>query len=351
MGRNDAAEEEDPMNQHLSSTTNTDEDTGLEPIAVIGMACRVPGAANLQQFWANLRDGVESIRFFTPDDALAAGASPRAVADPQHVPAAPVLDNIEDFDAALFGMTRREAEILDPQHRVLLECAAAALDHAGYDPAQYAGEIGMYGGVGSGEYQWYHLLADKDLVARVGHMAIALANNTDYASTLISYRLNLRGPSLSVSTACSTGLVAIHLACEAVRNGECDMALAGAASVELTQLHGYVYQEGSILSPDGHCRAFDAEAKGTLWGSGGGVVLLKRLSDAVEDGDTVHAVILGSAINNDGSDKVGFSAPSVSGQAEVIRQAMAVAGVEPGSIDYVEAHGTGTTLGLSLIHI
>ena len=337
------------MSEYLSTATTvvnaTAQEGELEPIAVIGMACRVPGASNLQEFWANLRDGVESIRFFTSEEALAAGASPRAVADPQHVAAAPVLDNIEDFDAALFGMTKREAEILDPQHRVLLECAAAALDHAGYDPAQYPGEIGMYGGVGSGEYQWYHLLADKDLVARVGHMAIALANNTDYASTLVSYRLNLRGPSLSVSTACSTGLVAIHLACEAVRNGECDMALAGAASVELTQLHGYVYQEGSILSPDGHCRAFDADAKGTLWGSGGGVVLLKRLSDALADGDTVHAVILGSAINNDGSDKVGFSAPSVSGQAQVIRQAMGVAGVESGSIGYVEAHGTGTTVG------
>lgn len=329
------------MNEHFLAGN----DAGLEPIAVIGMACRVPGAEGIDAYWQNLRDGVESIRFFSREEALAAGASPRAVDDPQHVRAAPILDGVEDFDAGLFGCTRREAEILDPQHRVFLECASAALDHAGYDPARYDGEIGVYGGVGAGEYQWYHLLQDKALVGAVGHMAIALANNTDYAATLVSYKLNLRGPSLSVSTACSTGLVAVHLACEAIRNGECGMALAGAASVELTQWHGYVYQEGSIISPDGHCRAFDADAQGTLWGSGGGVVVLKRLSDALAEGDTVHAVILGSAINNDGSDKVGFSAPSISGQSDVIRQAIGVAGVDPATVDYIEAHGTGTSVG------
>lgn len=322
-----------------------DDGPALEPIAIIGMACRLPGADDLDQYWRNLRDGVESIRAFSKDQALDAGASRRAVDDPQHVRAAPILDAVEDFDAARFGFTRREAELLDPQHRVFLECAAAALDHAGYDPARYDGEIGVYGGVGAGEYQWYHLLADKKLVAAVGHMAIALANNPDYVATLTSYKLNLRGPSLSVSTACSTGLVAVHLAAEAVRNGECDMALAGAASVELTQWHGYVFQEGGILSPDGHCRAFDADAAGTLWGSGGAMVVLKRLSDAVADGDTVHAVILGSAVNNDGSDKVGFSAPSVSGQTAVIRQALGVAGADPVGIDYIEAHGTGTKVG------
>jgi acyl transferase domain-containing protein len=328
------------MNEYES-----DSEAAVEPIAVIGMACRVPGAANVDEYWANLRDGVESIRTFTREEALAAGASRRAVDDPQHVFANPILDHVEDFDAALFNCTRREAEILDPQHRVLLECASAALDHAGYDPARFAGDIGVYAGVGSGEYQWYHLLPDKALVSAVGHMAIALANNTDYASTLVSYKLNLRGPAVSVSTACSTGLVAIHLASEAVRNGECDMALAGASSVELMQWHGYTYHEGGILSPDGHCRAFDADAKGTLWGSGGGVVLLKRLSDAIADGDTVHGVLLGSAINNDGSDKMAFSAPSVLGQSAVIRQALGVAGVDPASIQYVEAHGTGTNIG------
>lgn len=322
-----------------------EDEAAVEPIAVIGMACRVPGASDLSQYWSNLRDGIESIRFFDREDALAAGASVRAVDDPQHVRAAPILDDIEGFDAGLFNCTRREAEILDPQHRVLLECASAALDHAGYDPGRYEGDIGVYAGVGSGEYQWYHLLPDKSLVGAVGHMAIALANNTDYAATLVAYKMNLRGPALSVSTACSTGLVAVHLACEAVRNGECDMALAGAASVELMQWHGYIYQEGGILSPDGHCRAFDQDAKGTLWGSGGGVVVLKRLSEALADGDTVHGVILGSAINNDGSDKVGFSAPSVSGQSAVIRQALGVAGVHADSIDYIEAHGTGTNVG------
>ena len=335
------------MNEYVSDSdagSATDE-PAVEPIAVIGMACRVPGAAGLDEYWANLRDGVEAIRTFGRDEALAAGASLKAVDDPQHVFAAPILDHVEDFDAGLFNCTRREAEILDPQHRVLLECASAALDHAGYDPARYAGDIGVYAGVGSGEYQWYHLLPDKALVNAVGHMAIALANNTDYASTLVAYKLNLRGPAVSVSTACSTGLVAIHLACEAVRNGECDMALAGASSVELMQWHGYTYHEGGILAPDGHCRAFDADAKGTLWGSGGGVVVLKRLSDAIADGDAVHGVILGSAINNDGSDKMAFSAPSVSGQSAVIRQALGVAGVDPATIQYVEAHGTGTNIG------
>ncbi|MGE5830094.1 MAG: type I polyketide synthase, partial [Micromonosporaceae bacterium] len=329
----------------MTKHTPTGETSTLEPIAIIGMACRVPGAADIEEFWKNLRDGVESVRFFSAEEAVANGANPRRVADPQYVLAAPVLDGIEDFDAGLFGLTRREAEILDPQHRVFLECAVAALDHAGYDPARYSGEIGVYGGVGSGDYQWYNLLNDKALIAAVGRMAIALSNNRDYAPTFLSYKLNLRGPSVAVSTACSTGLVAVHLAAEAVRNGECEMALAGAASIETGQLRGYLYQEGGILSPDGHCRAFDADARGTLWGSGGGIVVLKRLSDALADGDTVHAILLGSAVNNDGCDKVGFSAPSVSGQSAVIAQALSVAGVEPGDIDYVEAHGTGTQVG------
>lgn len=328
----------------MSTQTSSERESALEPIAIVGMACRVPGAANLDEFWNNLRSGVESIRFFSAEEALAAGANPRRVRDPHYVRAAPFLDGIEDFDAELFGLTRREAEILDPQHRVFLECAVAALEHAGYDPTRYPGEIGVYGGVGSGEYQ-HQLLEDKALVGAVGSMAIALANHRDYAPTFLSYKLNLRGPSVSVATACSTGLVAVHIACEGVRNGECDMALAGAASVEITQGRGYLYQDGGILSPDGHCRAFDADARGTLWGSGGGFVVLKRLSDALADGDTVHAVILGSAINNDGSDKAGFSAPSVSGQSEVIAQALGVAGVDPREIEYVEAHGTGTQVG------
>ena len=323
----------------------TESEASIEPIAIIGMACRVPGADGLDAFWENLVGGVESIRELTDEQMLAAGAGPNRIRTPGYVRRAPVLDGIEEFDAGRFGFSRREAEILDPQHRLLLECAASALDHAGYDPARYAGDIGVYAGAGAGEYQWYHLVPNKPLLNAVGQMAVALANNPDYISTLLSYKLNLRGPSISVHTACSTGLVAVHLACEAVRNGECDMALAGAASIELTQEQGYQYHEGGILSPDGHCRTFDADAQGTLWGSGGGMVVLKRLSDALADGDFVHAVILGSAINNDGADKVGFSAPSVSGQAEVISQALGVAGVDPSTIDYIEAHGTATSIG------
>jgi acyl transferase domain-containing protein/acyl carrier protein len=329
----------------MTEHADTEPEPTIEPIAIIGMACRVPGARNIEEFWQNLVNGVESIETLSDEQMLAAGAGSQLLANPQYVRAAPLLDDIAGFDAGLFGFSRREAEILDPQHRLFLECAAAGLDHAGYDPASYPGEIGVYGGAGSGEYQWYHLIPNRPLLNAVGHMAVALANNADYLSTLVSYKLNLRGPSLSVHTACSTGLVAVHLACEAVRNGECDMALAGAASIELTQEQGYLYNEGGILSPDGHCRTFDADAQGTLWGSGGGIVVLKRLSDAIEDGDTVHAVILGSAINNDGSNKVGFSAPSVAGQAQVIGQALGVAGVDPSTISYVEAHGTATVIG------
>ncbi|MBO4161486.1 type I polyketide synthase [Micromonospora antibiotica] len=329
----------------MNTQSTSDQATYVEPVAIVGMACRVPGAADIDQFWRNLRSGTESVTFFGPEIALAAGANPESVRDPQYVLAAPVLDHIEEFDAGLFGFTRREAEILDPQHRIFLECAVAALENAGYDPARYRGDIGVYGGVGTGEYQWYHLLRNPSVLNSVGRMAISLSNNTDYVANLVSYRLNLRGPAVTVSTACSTSLVAVHLAAEAVRNGECDMALAGGVSVEITQYRGYQYHEGGILSPDGHCRAFDADAQGTIWGSGGGIVLLKRLSQALADGDTVHAVLLGSAVNNDGADKVGFSAPSVSGQAAVIGQALGVAQVTPDGIDYVEAHGTGTTVG------
>lgn len=329
----------------MTEPASTESEPTIEPIAIIGMACRVPGARNIDEFWQNLVNGVESIRPLSDEEMLAAGADPKKLEDPQYVKASPVLDDIDGFDAGLFGFSRREAEILDPQHRIFLECAAAGLDHAGYDPANYPGEIGVYAGSGNGEYQWDNLVPNKPLINAVGQMAVALANNPDYLSTLVSYKLNLRGPSLSVHTACSTGLVAVHLACEAVRNGECDMALAGGVSVELSQQMGYLYNEGGILSPDGHCRTFDADAQGTLWGSGTGVVVLKRLSDAIADGDTVHAIVLGSAVNNDGSNKVGFSAPSVAGQSQVIGQALGVAGVDPSTVGYVEAHGTATSIG------
>ncbi|WP_433260472.1 SDR family NAD(P)-dependent oxidoreductase [Actinosynnema sp. CS-041913] len=318
---------------------------GVEPIAIIGMAARVPGAGDLDRFWRNLVDGVESITFYTREEQLALGVTEDELADPSWVSAAPVIDKLEHFDAELFGMTPREAELANPQHRLFLETSHSALEDAGYDPARYPGAIGVYAGTGADHYQWTNLFRNAELWQRAaGNLGISSSNYPDYVATLVSYKLNLRGPSLTVHTACSTSLVATHLAVEALRNGECDMALAGGVCVELPHGKGYQGMEG-YTSPDGHCRPFDARANGTLWGSGVGVVLLKRLSDAVADGDHVRGVVLGNAINNDGSAKVGFSAPSVEGQVECVAQALAVADVDPRTVGYVEAHGTGTALG------
>jgi phthiocerol/phenolphthiocerol synthesis type-I polyketide synthase E len=323
----------------------SDGDLGLERIAIIGMACRLPGARSVGEFWRNLENGVESVTFFTEEELLAAGCPPEEVKDPRYVKASPVLPEADKFDAGFFGMTRREAELLDPQHRLFLELAFQALEDGGYDSSRFQGDIGVYGGVGSGRYGWLNLRLNPEIVNSSGNLAITTSANTDYLATQVSYKLNLRGPSMTVQTACSTSLVAVHLACESLRNQECDMALAGGSSIEIPLIQGYLYDEGGIESPDGHCRAFDASAQGTIWGSGAGVVLLKRLSDAVADGDRVYAVILGTAVNNDGSNKVGFSAPSVQGQAEVITQALGMAGVDPSTISCVEAHGTGTAVG------
>ena len=319
--------------------------TELDHCAIVGMACRLPGARNLQEFWANLVDGVESITFFSEEELLAAGVPASEFANPAYVRAKPVLEDHDRFDAAFFGLTRREAELMDPQYRVFLETAYRALEDAGYDPARYDGEVAVYGGAGSGPYGWVNLKLNPAVTSRVGLLSINTSANPDYLATQTSYRLDLRGPSLTVQCACSTSLVAVHLACEALRHGECDMALAGGCSIELPQVGGYLYEEGGVESPDGHCRPFDALAQGTVWGSGAGVVLLKRLGDAVADGDRIYAVVRGTAVNNDGSAKPAFAAPSVQGQTEVIAQALAVAEVSPDTITYVEAHGTGTALG------
>jgi acyl transferase domain-containing protein len=319
------------------------EQSGLE-IAVIGMVGRFPGAPDVEAFWRNLRDGVESISFFSQEE-LAAGVSRALLSRPDYVRAKGVLAGAELFDADFFGFTPREAEVTDPQHRLFLEAAWEALETAGYEPATYRGLIGVYAGASLNSYFVRHLLPRRALMEAVGESQAVIASDKDYLATLVSYKLGLRGPSLAIQTACSTSLVAIHVACQALLGGECDMALAGGVSVRLPQAAGYLYQEGGIESPDGHCRAFDARAGGTVGGNGLGVVVLKRLQDALEDGDTVLAVVRGSAINNDGARKVGYTAPSVEGQASVIRAALEVAGVEPESIGYVEAHGTGTVLG------
>jgi phthiocerol/phenolphthiocerol synthesis type-I polyketide synthase E len=319
--------------------------TGVEPIAIIGLAIRVPGASDATQFWQNLIDGRESIRFYTREEQLAIGVPAAILDQPTWVSAAPVLPHMEDFDAELFGMTRREVELMDPHHRLFLELAHTALEDSGYDPARYRGAVGVYAGAGHLRYQWLNLRRNRQFWAGAGgQLSVTVANSPDYVGTTVSYKLNLRGPSFTVQTACSTSAVALHLACEAVRNGECDMAIAGGANIELPHGVGYASAEG-FTSPDGHCRPFDAAAEGTLWGSGAGVVLVKRLADALADGDHIRAVVLGNAINNDGSAKVGFSAPSVEGQAGAVAQAVAAAGIDPRTVSYVEAHGTGTAMG------
>src|SRR5215207_6699865 len=265
---------------------------GVEPIAVVGMAARVPGAGDTGQFWRNLVDGVESITFYSRAEQLALGVTEDELDDPSWVSAAPVIDGVDLFDAELFGMTAREAELANPQHRLFLEVSHSAVEDAGYDPGRYEGAIGVYAGTGADHYQWTNLFRNAKLWgAAAGNLGISSGNYPDYVATLVSYKLNLRGPSLTVHTACSTSLVAVHLAAEALRNAECDMALAGGVCIELPYGIGYQGMEG-YTSPDGHCRPFDARANGTLWGSGAGVVLLKRLADAVADGDHIRAVLL-----------------------------------------------------------
>ncbi|HSF38618.1 MAG TPA: non-ribosomal peptide synthase/polyketide synthase, partial [Thermoanaerobaculia bacterium] len=312
--------------------------------AVIGMAGRFPGAASVEELWANLRDGREAMVSFTDEEMQAAGVSPEMLAEPRYVKSGPVLEGIEFFDAEFFGFSPREAEMMDPQHRLFLETSWQALEDAGYDPRGVPGRTGVWGGAGMSAYA-FHLLTRPDLLRAAGVWAAHHGIEKDFLATRVSYELNLKGPSVAVQTACSTSLVAVHHACRSLASGECDTALAGGVHINTSQRTGYLFEEGAINSPDGHCRAFDAKARGTVSGSGVGVVVLKRLEDALRDGDTIRAVIRGTAINNDGSLKVGFTAPSVDGQAEVIAAAQAAAGVSPDSIGYVEGHGTGTPLG------
>ena len=314
-------------------------------IAIIGMAGSFPGAATLEQFWDNLRAGVDSIVELSDAELIERGVDPAALQDARYVKAAAMLDGFEQFDAAFFGMTRREAEITDPQQRVFLECAWHALEDAGYTAGGASGAIGVYGGGSTNTYLLFNLLARPDLLQAFDPVQIDINNAGDHLTTRVSYKLNLRGPSHLIQSACSTSLVAVHVACQALLNDECDLALAGGVSINAQQRLGYHYLEGGIVSPDGRCRAFDAAAQGTIFGSGVGVVALKRLEDALNDGDTIHAVIKGSAINNDGALKVGYTAPSVKGQAEVISDALSFADIDPATISYIEAHGTGTAMG------
>jgi|GEM_PF-628006 len=313
-------------------------------IAVVGMSGRFPGARDVDGFWRNLRDGVDGISVFTEEELLESGVAPSLLRDPAYVRARGVLDDVETFDPAFFGLSPREATILDPQQRVFLECAWEALESAGHDPEAFGGQIGVFTGADLNRYQ-LAVRSHRRLRDAAGALQIVLGNGSHFLPLRASHRLNLTGPSLNVQTACSSSLVAVHLACQSLQTGDSDMALAGGVSIYLPQRAGYLYREGGVFSPDGRCRAFDARARGTVSGNGAGVVLLKRLEDALADGDTVHAVIRGSAINNDGGWKAGFPAPGRDGQARAIRDALARAGVSPDTVGYVEAHGSGTEVG------
>jgi phthiocerol/phenolphthiocerol synthesis type-I polyketide synthase E len=314
----------------------------MEPIAIIGLGCRFPGARDASEFWSSLRGGVESISFFSTEELIAAGVPAAVAEDPNFVRANPRVPAFDEFDARLFGLTPREARLADPQLRTFIEVSHSAVQDAGYDPYSVPGSVGVFGAVGSMSYNFENLRGHREPASE---SAIAMMNSTDYLATQVSYRFDYTGPSMTVVTACSSSLTAVHLACQSLRLGECDTALAGGATIEADKLYGYWYVPGGIRSRDGHCRPFDAGANGTVFGSGVGVVVLKRLVDAIADGDHVRAVIRGVGVNNDGSDKVSFGAPSVSGQVACIQDAMASAGVRPQEISYVEAHGTGTLLG------
>jgi len=317
-------------------------------VAIVGMAGRFPGAENIDMFWENLVNGRESISFFTDEDLLKEGVDATLLKNPNYVKAASILDDEDLFDAEFFGYSAREAARIDPQSRLFLECAWEALECAGYNPFNHDEPIGVYASQSMNTYilhnLYSHLCLDEFMLS-YQNLQHVLTNLNDFLATRVSYKLNLKGPSVNVQCACSSSLVAVHLACQSLINGESQMALAGGVSLYLPQRRGYLYEEGMILSPDGHCRAFDADAKGTVFGRGVGVVVLKSLEDAFKDGDMVYAVIKGSALNNDGDRKVGYTAPSLEGQAKVIADAMACSGVSADTISYIEAHGTGTTQG------
>ena len=345
---------EEKSRQRAENRSRRNHDT--HDIAIIGMAGRFPGANNLQTFWENLKNGVETISFFSEEELLESGVSPELFNQPNYVKARPTIDKAEYFDSDFFGYTDREAELLDPQQRLLLQSSWECLEDAGYNPNSYQGAIAMFAGASMNTYFINNCYPNRGqldttdelqpfTLDSMGGFQTMVANDKDYLTMRISYKLNLRGPSVNVQTACSTGLAVVHLACQSLLSGDSDMALAGAASVNSPQKIGYLYQEGSIISPDGHCRAFDAQANGTIFGSGIGVVLLKRLKDALADNDHIYAVIKGSALNNDGGTKLGFAAPGGEGQTSVAAEALAFAGVEADTIGFVEAHGTGTRLG------
>lgn len=334
-----------PSTEQLSKSKQGQASTDQEAIAIVGMAGRFPGAQSIQELWVNLSNGVEAITLYSDEELLAAGVTQATLQDPAYVKAGAFLDGLEQFDADFFGFSPREAKILNPQVRQFLECSWEALEHAGCVPATYQGAIGVYAGGSENFYFQDHVQPAIDVSSPTNYYQTFTSNEKDFLGTRLAYKLNLKGPAVSIQTACSTALVAVHMACQGLLTGECDVALAGGVGVYGLERTGYRYEEGMIFSPDGHCRAFDVHSAGTVEGNGVGLVVLKRLQDALDDGDLIHAVIKGSAINNDGSGKVGYTAPSVDGQLNAIQQAIANADVDPATIGYVETHGTGTKLG------
>src|SRR6266480_2702422 len=311
-------------------------------IAIVGMSGRFPGARNLDEFWHNLAEGIESITRLSDQEILESGVPAFYLSNASYVKAAPILEEPGHFDAGFFGFSPMEARTMDPQHRILLELAHEALENAGYDPERYQGRIGVFTGAALNNYY-----TNVGLNSRLAeeYIPTLIGNDKDFLSTRISYKLNLKGPSITVQTACSSSMVALHLARQSLLTQETDMALAGAVSVRVPHRAGYFFDGGGVVSPDGHVRAFDAKANGTVFGSGGGILVLKRLAEALADGDTIRAVIKGSAVNNDGSEKAGYTAPSVNSQADAVVEALANAGVEADNITYIEAHGSGTPVG------
>ena len=315
-------------------------------VAIIGLAGRFPGARNVHEFWNNLVDGRETLSFFADDELEpAAPDEMKARRQPNYVRSRGILADVEMFDAEFFGINATEAAVMDPQQRVFMETAWEALESAGHDPRTFAGAVGVFAGMSNNYYFPQNLLGREDVTDIVGWLTTMMGNEKDYLATRVSYKLDLNGPALNIQTACSTSLVAVCTAVQSLLNYQCDLALAGGVSITLPQKRGYLHQEGGITSPDGRCRTFDEDAAGTVFSNGVGIVTLRRLSDALEDGDTIYAVIKGAAMNNDGAAKVSFTAPSVDGHAGVIALAQALAGIDPQSISYVEAHGTATPLG------
>jgi len=324
--------------------SSQEQQTGQESIAIIGIRGRFPGASNVEQFWKNLCDGVEGISTFSDEDLLAGGADPSWLNLPSFVKAGGVLDDVDLFDALFFGFSARDAEVMDPQQRLFLETSWEALEAAGYTSDHFPGLIGVFGGTDL-SYYLFQLYANLDRLGFVDQFQMLVGNDKDHLTTQVSYKLNLRGPSVACQTACSTSLVAVCMAVHSLLTYQCDMALAGGVSVAVPQRKGYFYQPGGIMSPDGHCRPFDAAGRGTVGGNGVAIVVLKRLSEAIADGDHIHAIIRGAAINNDGALKAGYTAPSIEGQAQCIALAQAMAGINPETVTYIEAHGTATPLG------